>query len=507
MHLPHRRTVLAGLGALVPATALGQAPAFKSYPFQLGIASGSATANAVVLWTRLAPQPFQPMGGMSPEPVAVRWIISDRKDLSTIVGGGTVTASAARAHSVHVDARGLAPGKRYWYRFFVGDIASPIGATKTLPAAGAKLSELRFVTANCQNYGQGFFSAYDGIVEDDPDFVLHLGDYIYETSFGSTVRMLDTEKPISTLDDYRRRHALYKLDASLARAHAGLPFYTTIDNHDAVLDGSPETLHLRAAAYRAWAEHMPVRDFLTPEAGRAHVAQSIVVGDLARIELPDTRQFRDNQNVCPASASDDVGFGLYRIPCADMAPSARTMLGAAQEASLKTALLERPRTWNVLASSVPFAPYLIAAGGAGRVYTSTWGAYPAAYARVAGGLRQGKVQNLVVLSGDIHSSWVWDVRERSDDASTTFGTEIVTTSICSNCPPPFADPLTASVSHNPHLRYHDVTRRGYVLHTVTPKGWTAQTRFVANVLDAKSPVSNGPTIRIAEGRAGLADIA
>jgi alkaline phosphatase D len=508
---PHRRAILAGLSApalsgLIPAANGAQAAGFSTYLFQLGVASGSPTSNAVVLWTRLAPKPFEPLGGMTPEPVAVRWVISDRQDLSNVVGGGVVMTRADRSHSVHVEPKNLAPGKRYWYRFFVGGVASPLGATKTLPAAGAKLAQVRFVTANCQNYGQGYFSAYDGIVEDDPDFVLHLGDYIYDTSFGATVRLLENDKPIATVDDYRLRHALYKMDPSLARAHAALPFFVTIDNHDAVNDGIDATKALRAAAYRAWAEHMPVRDFLEADASHAHIAQTIVVGDLIRFEIPDTRQFRDAQDVCAVGSSQDIGFGLYRIPCDDMRGPQRTMLGLAQEKAVQDGLLRKTRTWNVLASTVPFAPYLIAAGRAERVYASAWGAYPAAYSRMTRALRQGKVENLVVLSGDIHSSWVWDVREKTDDASTTIGTEIVSTSICSECPPPFADPLTASVTHNPHVRYHETTRHGYVLHTVQPGGWTAQIRLVADTLTAKSTMSNGPKVFIKAGRAGMADI-
>ncbi|RZJ78732.1 MAG: hypothetical protein EON88_33835 [Brevundimonas sp.] len=320
------------------------------------------------------------------------------------------------------------------------------------------------------------------------------------------MRKLDADAPPITVDDWRRRHALYKLDPSLARAHAALPFFVTIDNHDAVVDGLETTKALRTAAYRAWAEHMPVRDFLLPDPSHARIAQSILVGDLMRIETPDTRQFRDVQDVCGQTANPDIGFGLYRTPCADMAGGQRTMLGLTQEAAVRDALLRKPRTWNVLASTVPFAPYRIVAGGAERVYASAWGAYPAAYARMAGALRQGKVRNLVVLSGDIHSSWVWDVRERTDDADTTFGTEIVSTSICSECPPPFADPLTSSVGHNPQVRYVEATRHGYVLHTVRPSGWTARVRLVANTLTARSTMSDGPKIAIKAGRPGMADI-
>lgn len=511
---PDRRDILRALGATAALTALPPhganaattASAFSQYPFQLGVASGSPTSSAIVLWTRLAPSPLAPGGGMPAKAIAVRWVLSARPDLSLPVASGTALARPDRAHSVHVDVRRLAPNTRYWYRFFVDGIASPIGATRTLPSADATVAEARFATLCCQNYAHGYFTAYDAIVEDEPDFLIHLGDYIYETDFGVRIREHETRGPVDSLDAFRRRHALYKMDPSLARAHAAIPFFVIPDNHDATIDGAPEMRQLRAAAYRAWQEHMPVRDFLRDDGG-ANIAQSIDIGDLLHIELLDTRQFRDRQDVCADGARAEMGFGNFRLPCPPMLDPQRSMLGLAQEARLRSAFLRTPRIWNGLASTVPFAPYVIADGPQRRAYVATWDGYPAARQRLMADLDRAGIGNLVVLSGDVHSSWVMDLQRRAGDPDSTYGTEIVATSVSADCPPPLAAPMVASLSHNPHVRFHDVEKRGYVLHKVDRAGWRSDLRAVEDVKRAGSSVSSLKRIAIRAGRPGVADIA
>lgn len=502
-----RRGVLTGMGAALAlphgAAHAHDAPRFIADPFALGVASGSPTASAVVLWTRLAPEPLADAGGMDGRAVAVRWLVSTRPDMAFPVASGVAWAVAQRAHSVHVDVRGLAPDTRYWYRFFVGDIASPIGVTRTLPRSPERGRRMRFATVSCQNYAHGYFSAYDTLVEREPDFVVHLGDYIYESDFGVGVRTHGRDRPLTTIDDYRRQHALYKLDPSLARAHAALPFFVTLDNHDATEDGDPRHKARRWAAYRAWAEHMPVRDFLGSRSAR--ITQTIDLGALMRIELMDVRQFRSAQDVCAESAEPHLGFGLYRTQCGTMRDPARTMLGQDQERALIGRLSGAPPIWSVLGSTVPFAPIALADPTGFRVYAASWSGYPAAQARLAAALRASSA-SVVVLSGDIHSSWAIDLRNRPDDAATTFGTEIVTTSLTSRCPPQLADPLRASVSHNPHVRFHDLARRGFVLHTVDQTQWRADLWFIDAATASNSAARAATTIVISATKAGIADI-
>lgn len=508
-----RRRVLLGLGAA--CSGRGQAfvadarttdPAFTDYPFRLGVASGSATHEAIVLWTRLAPSPLAPLGGMPPRPFAVHWVMSLAPDLSRPVASGTVLTHPRSAHAVHVDVRHLAPATRYWYRFVVAGIASPIGATRTLPADDATVREARFATLCCQNYAHGYFTAYDALVEDEPDFVVHLGDYIYETGFGRHVREHETAAPLATLEAWRHRHALYKMDPSLARAHAALPFFVIPDNHDAVDDASPSAHAARIHAYQAWMEHMPVRDFLIGP-GRARIGRSVRIGKLMQMELLDTRQYRDRQDVCAESAGAAWGFGNYRIPCRSMLEPRRTMLGARQEAGLRNAFPPGGQTWNVLVSTVPFAPFLIADPGHDRSYTASWNGYPAARQRMIRTLRNSGSGSTIVLSGDIHSSWIMDLRETFDNPNSAFGTEITATSITADCPLPLAGPLKSSVSHNPHVRYHDVERHGYVLHSVSHGQWCAELKFVDDVRIAGSTTKTAKTVRIPAGGAIAHDIA
>jgi alkaline phosphatase D len=207
-----RRSFLKTVGALGAAYAL---PSFAADPFSLGVASGYPSPQGVVLWTRLA-------GSLDPLAVPVRWEIAADEAMKTIVASGTASADPAWSHSIHVDVPGLAPERWYWYRFMTAGAESPIGRTRTAPAADAPNPRLRFAFASCQQYEQGYFSAYRQIAADAPDLVAFLGDYIYESTWGRDhVRKHDAAEPY-TLEDYRARYALYRSDPDLQvlRAHA-----------------------------------------------------------------------------------------------------------------------------------------------------------------------------------------------------------------------------------------------------------------------------------------------
>jgi alkaline phosphatase D len=187
-----RRQLLAGGAALaglaVAGPLLGERvraePRFPGYPFTLGVASGDPGPDGVVLWTRLAPSPLEG-GGMPPEAVAVHWRVATDPRLARVVQRGTALARPELAHSVHVEVRGLEPDRWYWYRFEAGPEASPVGRTRTTPAAGAPAGRLRFAFASCQHWEQGYFSAYRHMQDDELDLIVHLGDYIYESSWAT----------------------------------------------------------------------------------------------------------------------------------------------------------------------------------------------------------------------------------------------------------------------------------------------------------------------------------
>lgn len=155
-------------------------PSFRSDPFTLGVASGDPDSSSVVLWTRLAPDPLTEDYGMEPDAVEVAWEVAEDEGFRTVVAKGRAIASPDMGHSVHVEVPGLREDRWYWYRFRAGDAASPVGRTRTLPAAGANPATLNFAFASCQHYEQGLFTAYSQMARDELDLVFHLGDYIYE---------------------------------------------------------------------------------------------------------------------------------------------------------------------------------------------------------------------------------------------------------------------------------------------------------------------------------------
>src|SRR5262245_38685217 len=186
-----RRAVLAAAGAaLAPWDArrvfAQSRPRFTGYPFTLGVASGSPRADGVVIWTRLAPEPLAEGGGMAAENVTVAWEVARDEGFGDVVRSGTRVAYPERAHSVHVEVDGLDQDRGYFYRFRAGAGTSVVGRTRTA-AAGRAPARLRFALASCQHYEQGYFAAYRHMAADDPDLVVFVGDYIYESSWGETL--------------------------------------------------------------------------------------------------------------------------------------------------------------------------------------------------------------------------------------------------------------------------------------------------------------------------------
>ncbi|MDA8977308.1 PhoD-like phosphatase N-terminal domain-containing protein, partial [Akkermansiaceae bacterium] len=194
---------------------------FTSDPFSFGVASGDPDHESVILWTRLAPKPLEPGGGMPKAPVEVHWEIAEDNSFKKIVQSGKVNATPELGHSVHIEPRDLKPDHWYSYRFKSGDATSPVGRTRTLPAPDASPDKLRFAVTSCQNFEAGLFTAYQQMAADKPDFVFHLGDYIYEYASGRNGKIRTHQGPeIESLDQYRIRYAQYKGDKDLQAIHA-----------------------------------------------------------------------------------------------------------------------------------------------------------------------------------------------------------------------------------------------------------------------------------------------
>ncbi len=498
---------LVGLGGAPLAQPLyAQGTSFAD-PFTLGVASGDVTDSSSVLWTRLAPAPLQANGGMPDfylnQGITVHWALSLSQDMSQIIQRGELMTDSAWAHSVHVEVEGLDAGKVYWYQFRVAGYTSPVGRTKTLPASDASIDRARFVTASCQNYSHGHFVAYRHMVDDNPDFVIHLGDYIYDTSFGETFRKHETETAPTTLDEYRRRHALYKTDKDLQHAHAQLPFFVSIDNHDALEDNDLTKSQQRAAAYQAWYEHMPVRGYKAQGDNHFDIKRRITVGNLAQISMLDARQFRDKREICSGDYDADYGFGNYRERCQAVFANERTMLGEAQERWLTKTIRENKKLWNVLASPGPFLPFSYQHNGKDLRYIGAWDAYPANRERVARAFAEAKSGHPLILSGDVHSFWAVDGARATLPYERFPLVEFVTSALSANWPPPLAQPVTDNLPSNPQVGFYDPIYRGYLLHELDSKVWTTQARAIDDMKDLQSAVRTLASFQVYQDEPGF----
>ena len=272
---------------------------------------------------------------------------------------GETLAAPELGHSVHVDVTGLEPDRWYYYRFIAGGEVSPIGRTRTFPPIGAPADRLRFAFASCQHYGQGYFTAYEAMMEDDLDLIVHLGDYIYESDWGPKVRF-HLPEPV-TLEQYRNQHALYKSDRSLQAAHAWHPFAVTWDDHEVDNDYAAEHaedqtpveafLRRRAAAYQAYYEHMPLRPTARPIGPDMTLYTTLTFGDLASFMMLDNRQYRSDQ----ACQGPERFGGQLVEDCAEREQEDRSMLGPEQERWLRGQLSDTRARWKVIGQQMLMA--------------------------------------------------------------------------------------------------------------------------------------------------------
>ncbi|MDP3069281.1 MAG: alkaline phosphatase D family protein [Opitutaceae bacterium] len=480
------------------------APKLSSYPFALGVASGDPAPTSVVIWTRLAPKPLEPGGGMPAAPVVVWWEVADDEQFNSVVRSGTTFATPHWGHSVHIEVEGLRPDRWYWYRFRAAGEVSPIGRTRTLPPAAATPERMRFAFVSCQHYEAGLFTAYDHLAREDIDLVVHLGDYIYEgAALAGRVRRHNSAE-IKTLDEYRARYALYRLDPALQQAHAMAPWIVTWDDHEVANNYAgdipehpvprEEFLLRRAAAYQAYFEMMPLRRSAQPKGPDMLLYRRLAFGRLASFHVLDTRQYRTDQ---------PQGDG--RKPWSDVLLDPKgTLLGAQQRQWLYSGLERSPAGWNILAQQVMMAPVDRVKGPANGFSMDQWPGYEFERRATLRHFAERKIKNPVVLTGDIHSNWanelVTDVN-RPDSPST--GVEFVGTSISSGGDGIDQPATNADLfAENPFVKYHNV-ERGYVRCEVTPGRWTADYRTLPYVTRPGAPITTRASFVVESGRPQL----
>ncbi|MFI5803126.1 alkaline phosphatase D family protein [Streptomyces sp. NPDC051561] len=507
-------TNLPGQAHAAPAAGDFDARRIKENPFTLGVASGDPAPSSVLLWTRLAPRPYEADSGLPKSRIRVEWEIAHDERFRRVVRRGSVTAHPEFHHSVHVEVDGLGSDRVLHYRFRAGSWISPTGRTRTAPAPGARTAELRLGVVSCQAYHDGYFTAYQHLAGEDLDAVLHLGDYLYEYAVNATGgerKYTDRRLPAHfnretvTLEDYRLRYALYKSDPDLRAAHAAHPFVVTWDDHETennYAGGTPENdvppeefLLRRAAAYRAYWENQPLRAPQRPDGPDMRLYRRLRFGRLAQFDILDTRQYRSDQA---------YGDG-WQVPGPESEDPARTMTGATQERWLIDGWRRGARpVWNVLPQQVTFAERRDRATPDFKLSMDSWDGYPASRARILAGAESAGVQNLLVLTGDVHVSYGLDIKKDfRDPTSRTVGTEIVTTSVSSgkdgaDKPANWA----ALTGANPHLKhYHG--RRGYTRVTLTAEQARADFRAVAAVSTPGAPVATVASFVTEAGNPGL----
>lgn len=473
--------------------------------FQHGVASGDPLADRVILWTRLSPP--------SPEALlTIEWVISDDPSLRRVLQQGITATSPAYDYTVKVDVARLEPGRTYYYRFSARGVDSPIGRTRTLPLGAT--NRARFAVASCSNYPQGFFNAYRAIANrSDLDAVLHLGDYIYEYANGGygdgteLGRIPDPDKELLTLEDYRRRYACYRSDPDLQEAHRQHPWIVVWDDHETANDTwsggaqnhTPATegdwAVRRAAANQAWFEWMPVREnpFLHNQ-----IYRTFRFGDLADVIMLDTRQAgRDRQVRANDPALNDPN---------------RALLGADQEAWLEAQLAgsrRRGARWRLLGQQVMMAHYRTPEGLIRN--PDIWDGYPASRERLLRFVRDNGIKNLVVLTGDIHSSWANEIALDPFAAASSerLAVEFVTPAISSQAAAGGAragQVRAQLLESHPYIKYAELTERGYVVVDLTPDRVVAEWYYVSTVRERSAGERRGAAWAAASGESRLQSV-
>ncbi len=493
----------------------------KGDPFALGVAAGCPSTEGFVIWTRLAPEPLSPdpetPGGMSGPDVPVAYEIAKDPGFREIVRKGEVPAEARYAYSVHVEVTGLDAARPYWYRFASGDAQSRGGRALTAPQPGATLDNFRFGFVSCSNYEHGYFSAYRHLTDEHPDLVAFLGDYIYE--------YVEKKKPVvrhhsdgvtaSDLRTYRNRYAQYRTDPDLQRLHAEVPAIMVWDDHEVqndyadmwseTFDDPKEFLKRRAAAYQAYYEHMPLRPSPSqPNGPDMRIYDRFTFGDLAQFFMIDGRQHR-SKPACYGPPNTGHGHLESNKSCPERLDEQRSMLGFPQEAWLREGLSSSTAHWNVIAQDVLMTELRQKMGdGETGYWTDDWNGFPASRQRLLSHIHNAKVQNVLVLSGDIHGFFANDLKlDFADPASPTVATEFMGTSVTSYAPP--YEYFVKTLPDNPHIKFFENRVRGYVSVDLTKERCTARYQAVSDVKDPNATVSTLKTFLVENGRPGAVE--
>lgn len=438
-------------------------------PFYHGVASGDPLSDRVIIWTRVT---YDTTG-----PVTVNWTVALDTNMAQVVTSGTATTDSLQDYTVKVDVTGLTADTWYYYRFDYIGRNSLVGRTRTMPASGG--DSLRFGVASCANYQSGFFNSYRALADrNDIDLVIHVGDYIYEYEvggYGYTAGISRDHEPsteIISLDDYRLRYSQYRLDDDLRFAHQQYPFVSTWDDHESADNswrdgaenhntGEGTWPDRKAASIQAYHEWMPVRqpDQNDPE----RIWRTVRYGDLADFVVLDTRLYDRDEQVAATSGS--------------LNDTSRTLLGKSQYNWLTGELRDTTTQWKIVGNQTMMAPLTVL----GTPFnTDQWDGYPAERSKLFDFMEQQGIENTVVVTGDIHTSWANDLPGSNYNSSTgagSVGVEFICPSVTS---PNGSIPVGTGIIQlvNPHIKYIDLANHGYFVVGVNRQRTQADWYFV-----------------------------
>ena len=475
-------------------------------PFALGVASGRPRADSVVLWTRvLFSDEDRAMGTPA---LSVRVEVFSDAALKQRVYTTDVLTNENRAHSVHVHLQNLQPSTDYWYRFSQCDALSAVGHARTAPALNADVHELRFALTSCQHYEQGQYIAHAEIAKQKLDFVLFMGDYIYESSNPQyIVRQHNSEEP-KTLQQYRDRYEQYKRDPMLQAAHAAHPWVLMWDDHEVVNDYAndqdrnytdPQLMLLRrAAAYQAYFEHQPV--LIGPDANNLanmRLYEQLTWGKLADLWTLDCRQYRSAQ----ACRDPLRGGGRMVVQCDELNDSNRTMFGYEQERWLTKGLAHSKRHWKFVAQATQISATSVPTPVGRSYWNDAWDGYPEARKRLLQTVIDAKLNNVVTLGGDVHCNVAANLRiEPNNPQSPIVASEFVTTSITSKG---LSDKAASIIrDSNSDLLHYRTDERGYCLITVNAKEVRCDFRTTKFPAGSETELKTQASYKVNSGKAG-----
>ncbi len=469
-------------------------------PFYHGVASGDPDPNSVVIWTKITPDSaVENTQNLSFE-------VSKTSDFTDIVKSGTLVAKAANNFTVKTKITDLEPNTHYYYRFNWKGTSSPVGTTKTLPE---NISNTRIAFVSCSNYEFGYFHAYDAIAKDTTiDLVVHLGDYIYEYGVGgygdTTLARKNIPKgEIISLEDYRTRYALYRLDEDLQRLHQSKPMVVTWDDHELANNAYDQGAQnhtdstegswakRKDAAVKAYVEWMPIADLST-----APIYRSLLAGNAFNLIVLDTRTAdRSKQVDNPEAPSFN--------------DTTRTILGNQQRAWFQQEIKKNTR-WNIVANQVPVGPMRFVTNQGASLYMDGWDGYPVEREKILSMLSSDTQRNTVFVTGDFHRSFVLENDLQGDTLSENNATvEFIVTSVTSANDNEYMSDSAAFkkqtdyLAANPNMQYANTLDNGYLVLEVQQNEILAQYHFVSDVTQTEYTTSKSPVFTVAYGNNGI----